>query len=99
MTDPAHALIINNKGIEAITTLLSGQSSGVATGGGTSLNAFAAMIPNAIKVFFLLIFAFTLYGAYQKYNERAELMEIIQAPVVLIIVVVVIDGVAGMIFP
>lgn len=110
MTDPAHALIITQSGVTAITTLLGG-TSGATTATGTTaattaivgtapagLAAFANMVVNLIKVVFALAFIFGIYGAYQKYNERAELQDIVQGPVVLIIAVLAIDGILAMIF-
>jgi hypothetical protein len=98
MTDPAHALIINTNGEQQIKDLLSGKGLTKAGETGTGLGAFADMVITGIKVFFAITAIFALKGAYDKYNERAELTEIIQAPVVLIIVILAIDGVCGLIF-
>jgi hypothetical protein len=112
MTDPAHALIITNSGVTAITTLLGGTSTAPTAAGATGtagtgiitaptgggLAAFAGMVVNLIKVVFALAFIFGIYGSYQKYNERAELQEVVQGPVVLIVAVLAIDGILGMIF-
>lgn len=110
MTDPAHALIITNSGVTAITTLLGGTSTAPTAAGATGaagtaiitapggLAAFAGMVVNLIKVVFALAFIFGIYGSYQKYNERAELQEVVQGPVVLIVAVLAIDGILAMIF-
>ena len=112
MTDPAHALIITNSGVTAITTLLSGTAVAPTAAGGTAtasagligtsapggLTAFGGMVITLIKVIFGLAFIFGIYGSYQKYNERAELQEIVQGPVVLIVAVLAIDGILAMIF-
>jgi hypothetical protein len=111
MTDPAHALIITNSGVTAISTLLSGTAAAPTTAGSTAaagatgivaantgLTAFAGMVITLIKVIFALAFIFGIYGSYQKYNERAELQEVVQGPVVLIVAVLAIDGILGMIF-
>lgn len=110
MTDPAHALIITQSGVTAITTLLGGTSTAPTGAGATGaagtaiitapggLAAFAGMVVNLIKVVFALAFIFGIYGSYQKYNERAELQEVVQGPVVLIVAVLAIDGILAMIF-
>jgi hypothetical protein len=112
MTDPAHALILTDSGVNAITNLLSGtatatnasitaasaSSSTTAIATNTGLSAFAGMVITLIRVIFALAFMFGIYGAYQKYNERAELQEIVQGPIVLIIAVLAIDGILAMIF-
>ena len=112
MTDPAHALIITNSGVTAITTLLSGTAAaptgaGTTAAAGTSilgtatvtgLAGFAGMVITLIKVIFALAFLFGIYSSYQKYQERAELQEIVQGPVVLIVAVLAIDGMMQMIF-
>jgi hypothetical protein len=111
LTDPAHALIITNSGVTAISTLLSGTAAAPTTAGSTAtagatglvatntgLTAFAGMVITLIKVIFALAFIFGIYSSYQKYNERAELQEIVQGPIVLIIAVLAIDGILGMIF-
>jgi hypothetical protein len=111
-TDPAHALIVTASGETAIRDLLSGkalssignQSTATSSASSTAANAgtngmlqFANLTITIIKLFFAFTFIFTLYGAYQKYQERAEIQEIIQSPVVLIIVVLAIDGMLGVI--
>ena len=105
MTDPAHALIITASGVSSITNLLSGNVStagatgtAIAGAAGTGLAPFAGMVVTLIKVIFALAFMFGLYGSYQKYQERAELQDIVQGPVVLIVVVLAIDGVLALIF-
>jgi hypothetical protein len=111
MTDPAHALILTDSGETAIKNLLSGTSSTATTATtatatasataiatNTSISAFGGTVINLIKVFFALAFIFGLYGSYQKYNERAELQEIVQGPVVLVVTVISIDGILALIF-
>ena len=99
MTDPAHALIISASGTKAITDLLSGTGLGVtAVNNSVALAGFATTIINLIKVAFAIAFIFGLKNAYDKYQERAELQDIAQAPIVLVIVVLAIDAMMGMIF-
>jgi hypothetical protein len=98
MTDPAHALIVTNSGEAKIKALLDGSQLSAAGAPSTAMAGFAAMVVTLIKVFFALAFVFGLYGSYQKYQERAELQDIVQAPVVLIVVVLAIDGILGLIF-
>jgi hypothetical protein len=98
MTDPAHALIITPSGEPTIKKLLDGSLLTSAGAPSTAMAGFADLVVKAIKVFFALVFIFSLYAAYEKYRERAELQEIIQAPVVLVIVVLAIDGILGLIF-
>jgi hypothetical protein len=95
MTDPAHALIITASGTKAITDLLSGTGLGVTN---TALAGFATFVINFIKVAFAIAFIFGIKDAYDKTRERAEMQEIVQAPIVLIAVVIAIDAVMGMIF-
>ena len=95
MTDPAHALIITASGTKAITDLLSGTGLGVTN---TALAGFATFVINFIKVAFAIAFIFGLKDAYDKTRERAELQDIVQAPIVLIAVIIAIDAVMGMIF-
>jgi hypothetical protein len=95
MTDPAHALIITASGTKAITDLLSGTGLGVTN---TALAGFATFVINFVKVSFAIAFIFGLKDAYDKTRERAELQDIVQAPIVLIAVVIAIDAVMGMIF-
>ena len=98
MTDPAHALIVTDSGEAKIKALLDGsQLSGAGTPS-TAMAGFANMVITLIKVIFALAFIFGLHGSYQKFQERAELQEIVQAPVVLIVVVLAIDGMLGLIF-
>ena len=99
MTDPAHALIITTSGTKAITDLLSGAGLSVtAANNNGALAGFATTVINLIKVAFAIAFIFGLKSAYDKYQERAELQEIAQAPIVLVVVVLAIDGMMGMIF-
>lgn len=95
MTDPAHALIITASGTQTITNLLSGTSLGVTN---TALAGFATFVISFIKVAFAIAFMFGMKDAYDKTRDRAELQEIVQAPIVLIAVVIAIDAVMGMIF-
>jgi hypothetical protein len=102
-TDPSHALIITASGATAIKGILSGATftgtaltAGAASTGATTAGTFTAFAEGVIvliKVLFALAFIFALYQSYQKYNERAELQEIVQSPVVLMVVVIAIDGV------
>jgi hypothetical protein len=111
ITDSAHGLIITSSGVSAIKGLISGQTftgaavqvgtanvNGSTTAGTNSLNGFADGVIVLIKVIFAFAFLFGLKNAYDKYTERAELTEIVQAPAVLIFVVVVIDGIMNLIF-
>jgi hypothetical protein len=95
MTDPAHALILNNTGATEIKELLNGSKMGTTN---DTLTKFADMVITGIKVFFAIVAIFAIKGSYDKYNERAELTEIIQAPIVLIITILAIDGVCSIIF-
>ncbi len=73
-------------------------SSGGTTSGVATLTGFAEGVIVLIKVIFALAFLFGLKNAYDKYTERAELTEIVQAPAVLIFVVVAIDSIMSLIF-
>jgi hypothetical protein len=111
ITDSANALIITSSGVGALKGLISGQTftgaavtvgtaavNGSNSAGTNTLAGFAEGIIVLIKVIFALAFLFGLKNSYDKYTERAELTEIVQAPAVLIFVVVAIDGVMNLIF-
>lgn len=92
-TSPSSALILTNSGITVLTSILSG---GAAAGGAAS--PAAGILNNVILVFrvlFFLGFMWALYRAYDKYSQQAELLDVIQTPVVLLIVVGIIDAAAG----
>jgi hypothetical protein len=106
--DSAQALIITASGLTAMKGLISGQTftgAAVTVGGSVggassagSLTGFADGVVLLIKVIFAIAFVFGLKNSYDKYTERAELTEIVQAPAVLIFVVVAIDAVMNLIF-
>lgn len=91
-TSPSSALILTNSGIAVLTTILSGGAAGGAA------SPAAGILNNVILVFrvlFFLGFMWALYRAYDKYSQQAELLDVIQTPVVLLIVVGIIDAAAG----
>ncbi|PSB57068.1 hypothetical protein [Chamaesiphon polymorphus] len=91
-TSPSSALILTNSGISVLTTILSGGAAGGAA------SPAAGILNNVILVFrvlFFLGFMWALYRAYDKYSQQAELLDVIQTPVVLLIVVGIIDAAAG----
>ena len=90
VAETAQALIITTSGVTPIRNLINGTTfTGTAT---PALTTFADGIVLFIKLIFALLFLFACYAAYTKYNERAEFQEIIQAPVILFLVTLVIDG-------
>ncbi|AFY97130.1 hypothetical protein [Chamaesiphon minutus] len=95
ITDTAHALILTNSGEQQIKDLISGKDVGVSN---SSLAGFGTMIVNLIKVSFGIACVFGIKHAYDKYRERAEIQEIVEAPVILIIAVSAVDGIMGAIF-
>ena len=99
-TDPSHALILNNNGQEALVRLLGG--SGTVTGtstaitGTTTINAVINNIFVVFKALFFISFMWALYKSYEKYTDQADLSDVIKTPLILLLVVGVIDGAAGL---
>jgi uncharacterized membrane protein YidH (DUF202 family) len=93
-TDPSHALILTDSGKTALTQLF---------GGGSAANpALAAVITNIFLIFkalFFISFMWALYKAYEKYTDQADLSDVIKTPLILLIVVGLIDGAAGVFLP
>ena len=99
-TDPSHALILNNNGQEALVRLLGG--SGTVTGtstaitGTTTINAVINNIFVVFKALFFISFMWALYKSYEKYTDQADLSDVIKTPLILLLVVGIIDGAAGL---
>jgi hypothetical protein len=100
-TSPSSALILTNSGVATLQNMVSGTSTSAAaatagTGSGTAVGS--GIINNVIIIFrilFFIGFMWALYRAYDKYAQQAELLDVIQTPIVLIIVVGIIDGAAA----
>ena len=63
------------------------------------ISGATAIIDNMIIVFRILFFTgfmWALYRAYDKYTQQAELLDVIQTPIVLLVVVGIIDAAALM---
>jgi hypothetical protein len=85
----------------AVTTTGAGVVTGttaVTSASSNTMQGFANGVILLIKVIFAIAFIFGLKNAYDKYTERAEMVEIVQAPAMLIFVVVAIDGMMNLIF-
>jgi hypothetical protein len=107
MTSPSDALILNTAGSTALKKLLGGSGSSAAAGFtavtaattvGSTNSGVDTMIDNMMLVFkalFFVGFMWALYKAYDKYTQQSELQDIIQTPLVLLIVVGIIDGAAS----
>jgi hypothetical protein len=90
-TSPSHALILTSQGITQLQQIFT------IGGGGANANV-TKMINGMILIFralFFLGFMWALYKAYEKYTQQSELMDVIQTPLVLLIVVGIIDGAAA----
>jgi hypothetical protein len=91
MTSPSHALILTEEGVSVLKTLFSGS-------GGTNVAAdkIIGLMILVFRVLFFLGFMLALYRAYDKYAQQAELGDVVQTPLVLLIVVGIVDGAAAM---
>jgi hypothetical protein len=96
-TSPSSAIILNDTGVPALKKIITG---GAAAGaGGAGATGAEGMIANMILVFRVLFFTgfmWALYRAYDKYTQQAELLDVIQTPIVLLIVVGIVDAAAAM---
>ena len=99
-TDPSHALILNNSGQQALSRLLGGN--GTVAAASTAVAATSTIdnvISNIFLVFralFFISFMWALYKSYEKYTDQADLSDVIKTPLILLLVVGVIDGAAGL---
>jgi uncharacterized membrane protein YidH (DUF202 family) len=99
-TDPGHALILNTSGQQALSRLLGGNGT-VATAS-TAIAATSTIdnvVSNIFLVFralFFISFMWALYKSYEKYTDQADLSDVIKTPLILLLVVGVIDGAAGL---
>jgi uncharacterized membrane protein YidH (DUF202 family) len=98
-TDPSHALILTDSGKLPLIRLLGG----TATANATVATANTLTINNVINNFFFILkalffitFMWALYKSYEKYTDQADLSDVIKTPLVLLLVVGVIDGAAGL---
>ncbi|WP_373543514.1 hypothetical protein [Chamaesiphon sp.] len=107
-TSPSSAIILTNSGVATLTAIISGNVGAVTAGGaatagggvgGAAPAGATAIINNIIilfRVLFFLGFMWALYRAYEKYTQQAELLDVIQTPVILLVVVGIIDGAAAL---
>jgi hypothetical protein len=105
-TSPSSAIILTQSGIASLKAMVTGTavstasgSAATVAGGGTPTTGATQIIDNMIVVFRILFFTgfmWALYRAYDKYTQQAELLDVIQTPIVLLIVVGVIDAAALM---
>lgn len=99
-TDPSHALILNNTGQQALSRLLGGTGAlTTASTAVTSTTTIDAVVGNIFLVFralFFISFMWALYKSYEKYTDQADLSDVIKTPLILLLVVGVIDGAAGL---
>jgi hypothetical protein len=90
-TDPSQALILTNQGITELRSIF--------TMGGATANAGVASIINGMvlifRILFFVGFMIALYKAYEKYTQQSEVMDIIQTPLILLIVVGIVDAAAA----
>ena len=101
-TDPSHALILNNTGQNALSRLLGGNGNVAATPVSTVVTGTStidSVVNNIFLVFralFFISFMWALYKSYEKYTDQADLSDVIKTPLILLLVVGVIDGAAGL---
>ena len=86
MTSPSDALILTDSGKTGLKKLMGGDTGAVAT--------VIDQIFLVFKALFFIGFMWALYKAYDKYTQQAELQDVIQTPLVLLIVIGIIDGAA-----
>jgi uncharacterized membrane protein YidH (DUF202 family) len=99
-TDPSHALILNNTGQQALSRLLGGTgaltTASTAVTGTTTIDAVVGNIFLVFRALFFISFMWALYKSYEKYTDQADLSDVIKTPLILLLVVGVIDGAAGL---
>lgn len=99
-TDPSHALILNNSGQDALSKLLGGSGKvATTTTAASATMTIDAVIGNIFLVFralFFISFMWALYKSYEKYTDQADLSDVVKTPLILLLVVGVIDGAAGL---
>ena len=99
-TDPGHALILNNTGQAALSRLLGGTgaltTASTAVTGTTTIDAVVGNIFLVFRALFFISFMWALYKSYEKYTDQADLSDVIKTPLILLLVVGVIDGAAGL---
>ena len=86
-TSPSQALILTNTGVDQLKIVM---------GGATGPAALITTIITIFRVLFFLGFMWALYRAYEKYSQQAELLDVIQTPVILLFVVGLIDAAAAL---
>jgi uncharacterized membrane protein YidH (DUF202 family)/preprotein translocase subunit SecG len=97
-TDPSHALILTNSGQAGLTKLLGGGNTAAAANS-TGIGAVIANLFLLFKALFFISFMWALYKSYEKYTDQADLSDVIKTPLILLLVVGVIDGAAGVFLP
>jgi 4-amino-4-deoxy-L-arabinose transferase-like glycosyltransferase len=97
-TDPSHALILTTSGQTSLTTLLSGGTGATAatSSGTTTVKTVVDNLFLVFKALFFISFMWALYKSYEKYTDQADLSDVIKTPIVLLLVVGLIDGSAGL---
>jgi hypothetical protein len=96
-TDPSHALILTTSGQTSLTTLLSGGTGATAvTSSTTTVKTVVDNLFLVFKALFFISFMWALYKSYEKYTDQADLSDVIKTPIVLLLVVGLIDGSAGL---
>jgi hypothetical protein len=100
-TDPSHALILNNNGQQALSRLLggtgaAGAAASTTTGTVTTIDGVVSNIFLVFRALFFISFMWALYKSYEKYTDQADLSDVIKTPLILLLVVGVIDGAAGL---
>jgi hypothetical protein len=98
-TDPGHALILTTAGQTSLKTLLSGGTGATAAAGAAASTTVGTVVDNLFLVFkalFFISFMWALYKSYEKYTDQADLSDVIKTPIVLLLVIGLIDGAAGL---
>jgi hypothetical protein len=99
-TDPSHALILTDSGQKTLSTLLGGAgtvtTTATAVTGTATIDTVVGNIFLVFKALFFISFMWALYKSYEKYTDQADLSDVIKTPLVLLLVVGVIDGAAGL---
>ena len=91
-TEPSHAFILTDSGVVKLKALFN-------MGGANTTNADTDKFVDALiaffRVAFFILFAVSVYRAYEKYTQQSEWGEVIITPIVLLFTVAIIDAVAG----
>jgi hypothetical protein len=94
-TNPAHALILDNKGAGALIGIMDNTASVTDPNFATLISTTGGKIVILIKAAFLLAFVLIGLASIEKFRERAEWSEIVIPPAVYLVIVGVVDTIVA----